>query len=450
MKDKIVMPLWAIGIFFTVMNSTMFNVSLPNIIKDLDIASNVGAWIISGYSMVFSLSIVIFSRLSDWIPIRKLLMCGIFLIFASCIVGFFSNQFAFVLLARMLQAAGAGPLQALGLILTSRYGPGERRGNAIALIASGAALAFGIGPVLGGFITDWAGWHALFLVSGVVILLAPLYIKMLPDEKSYPFHTDSRFDVTGTVMTIIFVSSLLLAVSQLSFIFLLIAAISCFIAFRHFRKITDPFIFPYLFKNLNYCKLLVIAFCSLALNMGVVFLIPQVLSNLFHTTASFNGLMIFPGAVFTAILSPLVGSWIDRSDNFRISVIGHIVMLLAVITITMTFHFSPYMLLASYVLFSISYNAIASSLQNEVTNVLPKSQISSGIGLFQLTQFFGGSVATTILGLMISMQHNKPITYAFTINFAFLIAISAISLGILIWYNASNKKRFSNDVSQST
>ncbi|MBE0343116.1 MFS transporter, partial [Paenibacillus sp. 28ISP30-2] len=137
MKDKIVMPLWAIGIFFTVMNSTMFNVSLPNIIKNLDIASNVGAWIISGYSMVFSLSIVIFSRLSDWIPIRKLLMCGIFLIFASCIVGFFSNQFAFVLLARMLQAAGAGPLQALGLILTSRYVPGERRGNAIALIASG-------------------------------------------------------------------------------------------------------------------------------------------------------------------------------------------------------------------------------------------------------------------------------------------------------------------------
>ncbi|MBE0342656.1 MFS transporter, partial [Paenibacillus sp. 28ISP30-2] len=323
-------------------------------------------------------------------------------------------------------------------------------GNATALIASGAALAFGIGPVPGGFTTDWAGWHALFLVSGVVILLAPLYIKMLPDEKSYPFHTDSRFDVTGTVMTIMFVSSLFLAVSQLSFIFLLIAAISCFIAFRHFRKITDPFIFPYLFKNLNYCKLLVIAFCSLALNMGVVFLIPQVLSNLFHTTASFNGLMIFPGAVFTAILSPLVGSWIDRSDNFRISVIGHIVMLLAVITITMTFHFSPYMLLAGYVLFSISYNAIASSLQNEVTNVLSKSQISSGIGLFQLTQFFGGSVATTILGLMISMQHNKPITYAFTINFAFLIAISAISLGILIWYNASNKKRFSNDVSQST
>lgn len=49
MNDKIVMPLWTMCLFIVVMNTTMFNVSLPTIIQDLQISADLGSWVISSY-----------------------------------------------------------------------------------------------------------------------------------------------------------------------------------------------------------------------------------------------------------------------------------------------------------------------------------------------------------------------------------------------------------------
>ncbi|CAH1054440.1 MFS transporter [Paenibacillus pseudetheri] len=65
MNDKIVMPLWTMCLFIVVMNTTMFNVSLPTIIQDLQISADLGSWVISSYSIGYALSTVIYSRLSD-------------------------------------------------------------------------------------------------------------------------------------------------------------------------------------------------------------------------------------------------------------------------------------------------------------------------------------------------------------------------------------------------
>ncbi|MEK3687835.1 MULTISPECIES: MFS transporter [Paenibacillus] len=63
MNDKVVMPLWTFCLFIVVMNTTMFNVSLPTIIQDLHISADLGSWIISSYSIGYALSTVIYSRL---------------------------------------------------------------------------------------------------------------------------------------------------------------------------------------------------------------------------------------------------------------------------------------------------------------------------------------------------------------------------------------------------
>lgn len=63
MNDKVVMPLWTFCLFIVVMNTTMFNVSLPTIIQDLQISADLGSWIISSYSIGYALSTVIYSRL---------------------------------------------------------------------------------------------------------------------------------------------------------------------------------------------------------------------------------------------------------------------------------------------------------------------------------------------------------------------------------------------------
>lgn len=184
MKDKIVMPLWTCCLFIVVMNTTMFNVSLPVIIHDLQITSDLGSWVISSYSIGYALSTVIYSRLSDRIPVRKLLTVGLLILGLSSLLGLFAHNFAILLLTRILQSAGAGVMAGLGLVIASRYIPVERRGAAIALISSGSAMAFGLGPIVGGLISEYWGWNGLFAITVLVLLALPVLLYFLPVNPS--------------------------------------------------------------------------------------------------------------------------------------------------------------------------------------------------------------------------------------------------------------------------
>jgi DHA2 family metal-tetracycline-proton antiporter-like MFS transporter len=93
MNDKIVMPVWTIGLFIVVMNTTMFNVFIPSIIQDLGITADLGSWVISSYSIGYALSTVIYSRLSDVLPIRKLLTVGLLVLGSSSVFGLFARDF---------------------------------------------------------------------------------------------------------------------------------------------------------------------------------------------------------------------------------------------------------------------------------------------------------------------------------------------------------------------
>ncbi|WNC17444.1 MFS transporter [Brevibacillus brevis] len=149
MNDRVTIPIWAVCSFLVLMNTTMFNVSLPSVIASLHIDASLGSWIVSGYSIVFALSTIIFSRLSDSLPIRRLLTIGLCILGVSSVIGYMADSFLLVLVARLLQACGAGAVPALGMVLASRFVPTERRGRAISIIASGSILAFGLGPVIG-------------------------------------------------------------------------------------------------------------------------------------------------------------------------------------------------------------------------------------------------------------------------------------------------------------
>lgn len=146
MNDKVVMPLWTMCLFIVVMNTTMFNVSLPTIIQDLQISADLGSWVISSYSIGYALSTVIYSRLSDVLPIRRLLTVGLITLGLASVFGLFAHDFNTLLITRIVQSAGAGAMAGLGLVLTSRYVPIERRGAAIAMISAGSAIGgFGLG-----------------------------------------------------------------------------------------------------------------------------------------------------------------------------------------------------------------------------------------------------------------------------------------------------------------
>lgn len=435
MNDRITIPIWAIGSFLVLMNTTMFNVSLPSIITTLQIDAGLGSWIVSGYSIVFALSTIIFSRLSDSLPIRNLLTIGLSILGASSIIGYVADSFSLILLARLLQASGAGAVPGLGMILASRYIPVERRGRAITVLASGSILAFGLGPVIGGTLTQVMGFRGLFLIICLVFVLIPVLWRLLPKETSQKL----QFDFVGAILTVIATASLLLALTQLSFLYLLIGIAAIVANVRHLRHKEKPFIYPALLSHAGYRKLVMIGFCAFILNMSNLFLMPLVLAQVFHQSAAAIGLTIFPGAILSSLVIPFIGRLIDKHGNFRFLLGAHFGLILSILITAVFLPHSPLVILFSYVLFAPSLSTVTSTLSNEVSQILPKEMVGAGMGLLQLSQFLGGSFSVALCGLLLSWEKGLPVQAAFQYVFFLLFLVLLGAIVMVIRYRSTRQ-----------
>ncbi|GGG70258.1 MFS transporter [Paenibacillus radicis (ex Gao et al. 2016)] len=442
MNDKIVMPVWTFGLFIVIMNTTMFNVSIPSIIGDIGVSASLGSWIISSYSIGYALSTMIYSRLSDVLPIRRLLAVGLVILGLASVFGIFASNFQALLFARIAQSAGAGVTAGLGLVIASRYIPYERRGRAIAMISAGSAMAFGLGPIVGGLITEYIGWEGLFGVTSLVLLLLPVLLRLLPKEQPKPF----RFDLLGAVLTVANAVAILTAVTQRSFFWLAVGILSIAVHIWHLQRKNESFINPKLFAEPKYRKLLYVGFSILVLNLGNLFIMPLVLANLFTDSPLMIGLTIAPGAVLSAFLTRFVGGWIDRYGNMRVLIIGQVILALVLIVFWAMIGISAAVVLVGYLFFSPAASASLASLNNETTRILPSNLIGSGMGFMQLIQFFGGSVSVAVCGILLDIQKKDSLVHAYEFVYAALIAVSICSLFMLTWYVRSNQRAASRSI----
>lgn len=443
MNDRIVIPVWTLGLFVVVMNTTMFNVSVPGIIRDLGVTADQGSWIVSSYSIGYALSTIVYSRLSDVYPIRRLLATGLIVLGLSSVYGLFAHTFYSLLLARILQSAGSGAMAGLGLVLASRYIPFERRGRAIAMISAGSAMAFGLGPIVGGTISEFFGWNGLFAVTCLVLGILPVLLRLLPKEVK----RSARFDVLGAALTIVNAASLLLAVTQRSVLWVAICAVSLLrqglYLYRAGRS-RGTFISVELLRKPGYRKLLAVGFSILVLNMSNLFLMPLVLADIGELSELQIGLTIAPGAIFSALMTRYVGRWIDQYGNMRFLLAGH-VLLAAVLA---CFAWSPGLptaaILLGYLVFSPAFTMTIASLNNETSGILDKSQIAAGMGFLQLLQFFGGSISVAVAGHLIELTRGAVPLYPYQTVYRLLLAVCLLSLALLWWYKRARARPAEN------
>jgi MFS transporter, DHA2 family, metal-tetracycline-proton antiporter len=419
---------WSLTILLVVMNTTMFNVALPFIIEDLSLNSSMASWLVSGYSIIFAISTLTFGRLSDFVPLSRLLLHGIILFGLASVIGFFSTHFLFLLGARILQAAGAGAVMGLSMIMAGRYIPLSRRGKAMAFIASAASLAFGLGPVLGGLITQYFGWKYLFIVTIISVLSIPFFLNLLPKEAIKKGH----FDLFGAILTGLSVTFLLLYLTTFSYWTLFGTVVLFAIWWMYLNKMKEPFIPPILLRNKQYTKLLIINSSAFFINFSNLFLMPIILTTVFEKGAAEVGMIIFPGAVIAVVAGQFIGRLIDTFGNAPLIIFGQLLLVSASILFAWFSTVNPNSILFIYMFASIGFTSISSSISNEITRILPPEQIGSGIGILQLMQFFGAGLGVTITALLITIQEglSSEIVYRnIFICFSFVIILAGIIFG---------------------
>ncbi|NOU89710.1 MFS transporter [Paenibacillus sp. LMG 31460] len=437
MRERTVSWLLCMTIILVVMNTMMFNLALPKIAVQFALNPSTASWVVTGYSIVFAISSITFSRLSDFVPIRRLFTAALLALGGASVIGMFSDGFGLLLFTRLIQAAGAGAIPSLAIVLVTRYIPVSRRGMAMSFILSAASLGLGLGPVVGGSIVQYLGWHFLFVITGLTLLLIPVFLLILPREKA----ARGSFDFIGAVLIGMGTTGLLLFLTSKSAVALVVGVIALALFAVRIRKASNPFVLPALFGDRVYLALGAIGISAYMISFAFLFLAPQMLARVFHLTPAVSGLVLFPGALLAMLVSNRVGRLIDRYGNDALLRYTPWLLLVSTVLLALTAVHSFYGLAVVYILTSISITSISSAVSNELSRQLTKERIGSGMGLFQLLQFFSGAFAVAISGSALVLQKSLPTERAFDNLIWGMVGIAILTIVFAFIYRGYARKR---------
>lgn len=307
----------------------------------------------------------------------------------------------------------------------------------MSLILSAASLGLGLGPVAGGSIVQYLGWHFLFVITGVTLLLIPIFLILLPKEKA----ESGSFDFIGALLLGGGTTGLLLFLTSKSVVALLVGVIALALFALRIRQASQPFVLPALFGDRPYMALSAIGVSSYMSSFGFLFLAPQMLARVFGLAPLTSGLLLFPGALLAMLVSNRVGRIIDRYGNTALLRYVPWLMLLSTVLMALTARYSYYWIAALYILVSISFTTLSSAVSNELSRQLAKERVGSGMGLFQLLQFFSGAFAVALSGSALVWQKSLPLERAFDNLIWGMAVIALLTIGSSILYRSySNKK----------
>ncbi len=186
--------------FLDVADSSIMNVALPSIRRDLDFSVQNLQWVLSGYLVTYGGLLLLGGRAGDLLGRRRLLAAGTTLFAACSLAGGLAANASMLVGARLGQGAGAALMAPAGLsILTTTFRQGTDRSRALGAWGAISGLAAAVGVFLGGVLSQGPGWRWVLLVNLPVcaLILTGAY-ALLPGER--PGARLASFDVPGAVL----------------------------------------------------------------------------------------------------------------------------------------------------------------------------------------------------------------------------------------------------------
>ncbi|MFJ4222215.1 DHA2 family efflux MFS transporter permease subunit [Curtobacterium luteum] len=197
----------SVAVSLIIVDSTIVNVAIPSIVRDLDIGSTAVQWVQESYTLVFAALLLVFGSLADRLGRRLLMVVGVAVFAAASVLAALAPSGELLVLARIVQGVGGAMVLPTTLSLVNATFTGRERGIAFAVWGSTIGGMVAVGPLLGGWLTTAFSWRWAFGINiplGVAIVACALvFVRESRDE----VHA-GRIDVVGAVLSVLTSASL--------------------------------------------------------------------------------------------------------------------------------------------------------------------------------------------------------------------------------------------------
>lgn len=403
----IVLAAVMLGTLLEVLDTSIVNVAIPDMMGNLGATLTQISWVSTGYIIAN----VIVLPLTGWLSAhfgRKRYLAGSMILFtaASVLCGT-SRSLHELVFFRILQGAGGAALLSTAQATLMEIFPPKQLGMVQAIFGIGVLVGPTVGPTLGGWITDNYSWPWIFFINVPIGILATIL--------TLGFVKDSQHQKRGRTVDVVGIGFLAIGIGCLQtmleegnsegwFDSTLIVRLAFFAALGLLLfiwwelRVEHPAVNLRVLKNRGLAAGTVFA-AVLGFGLyGGVFILPVFLQNIRHFTAAQTGWILFPGGMTTGLMMPIIGRLSSRYSNRNLTAIGAFIFVVSMFALAgMTINTGTKDLFWPLVLRGAGMGFLWVPLTLATLSGLKPQEMAEGTGLFNLSRQIGGSAGIAFL-----------------------------------------------------
>jgi EmrB/QacA subfamily drug resistance transporter len=445
MKDLgkwVPMPFIALGVALVIVDSTIVNVAIPSIIRDIGITTTDAEWVNSVYALVFASLVLITGRLGDLYGRKRLFLIGTCVFVAASLGAALAENSVWLIGARVIQGIGGAMILPASLSTVNAIYRGRDRAVAFGIWGATIGGTAALGPLLGGWLTESFSWRWAFLINlpiGVVIIFG--LFKYVPETRDP--QAKRGIDFVGAVLSSLGLGALVFALiegqnygwwrptqtfelfgnswgletvspSGIAFVFAAMSLVAFVFyerfALTHQRSVLlDLRLFS--IRSFAYGNL-----AALIINLGefgLLFALPLFLQSVTGLSALGTGAVLFALASGAFLAGPAAGQLAAKVGSVLIVRIGLILEIVGIVGIALVV--SPTATGWTFVPWLFVYGLGVGFATAQITNVIladiPVGESGQGSAAQSTARQIGAALGTAVLGaVLVSTLRSKTNT----------------------------------------
>ncbi len=439
-----VLALTAAAQFVLQLDFSIVNVALPTVQHDLHFSPVGLQWVVTGYALTFGSLLLVAGRLGDVIGHRRTLITGLVLFALTSLTGGLATSAATLVASRMVQGASAALIAPAALaLLTHAYTDPAARTRALGIFQGSTAAGGTAGIVLGGLLTEYAGWRWVLLVNPPVIaLLIPFILTRLPKTPGHA--SGARLDLPGAGAATGAIAALIFGVSEgqqrgftdgWSWGALIAALVLAVLFVTIERRSAEPMLPSSLLRDPSRRAVVVAVFLLGAVFAGYVYFVSLYLQRVLGFSAVETGLALVPATGTALFMATQVARrLLSRFGAKKVLLLALVLIIggqlwLAQISATGSYAVN---VLAGVMISAAGIGLALPTTAFAITSNVPPQQRGVAGGLFVTAQQVGAAVGLAALATAAAARTEHTGTLVSGYRLSYFIASGLIVLALLV------------------
>jgi EmrB/QacA subfamily drug resistance transporter len=319
---SIIAPLVAIivGTFMVILDNTVVNVALPQLGRVFASDLSLLQWVITAYFLAQAAVIPLSGWLSDRFGAKRIYLISLVLFTIGSALCAMATSAGMLVATRVIQGLGGGMMMPIGMAMLFRLTPPERRGSIFAMFGLPLMVAPALGPVLGGYLVEFADWRWIFLLN-VPVGLAGLIVGLRALPNLPAMRAAGALDTLGIVLGPLAFASLSFGISESTHsgwtgtptvLGVAVGLVALVLFVWRELSFAHPLLELRVFRSRDFTFAILTQWAAFGAMFGSFFLIPLFLQQVRGYGSFESGLIILPQAIASAIFMQVGGRLFDR------------------------------------------------------------------------------------------------------------------------------------------